>query len=188
MQRTAKKTVKTMVEQGNDYVITVKANQKSLYQRVCAISADCKPVSVYTRSEQAHHRQTQWSVEVFDCLAGIAKDWLGLQRLVRVQRQGTRNGKPYNQLSYYITSLATTARQFADGIRGHWGIENRLHWVKDVVLAEDDCPLKLGHAPQNWGLFRSWAINLFRLHGETSITKAQRRVAHDIDALFLLIH
>lgn len=187
MRRTAKKTVKTILEQGNDYVITIKANQKSLYHRVCAISADCTPVSVYAHTEHAHHRHTQWTVEVFDCLAGIAADWLGLRRFVRVQRQGTRNGKPYSQFSYYLTSLATTARQFADGIRGHWGIENRLHWVKDVVFKEDNCQLKLAHAPQNWGLFRSWALNLFRLHGEHSITKAQRRVAHDIDALFLLI-
>ncbi len=126
-------------------------------------------------------------MEVFDCLAGIAQDWLGLRRLIRVQRQGLRQGKPYHQVSYYISSVATTARQFAQAIRGHWGIENRLHWVKDVVFAEDECPLKQGHAPANWGLIRSWAINLFRLHGATSITKAQRRVAHDIDALLLLI-
>ena len=86
-----------------------------------------------------------------------------------VQRQGTRKGKPYTQCSDYITSLATTARQFAEGIRGHWGIENRLHWVKDVVFGEDDCRLKLAHAPQNWGLIRTWAVNLFSLRGETSI-------------------
>jgi predicted transposase YbfD/YdcC len=88
-------------------------------------------------------------VEVFDCLTGIAQDWLGLRRFIRVQRQGTRQGKPYTQCSYYITSLATTAQQFAAGIRGHWGIENRLHWVKDVIFREDDCPLKLADAPQN---------------------------------------
>ncbi|WP_181357470.1 hypothetical protein [Stenomitos frigidus] len=46
-------------------------------------------------------------MEVFDCLAGLAEDWLGLRRFVRVQRQGTRNGKPDTQVSYYITSLAT---------------------------------------------------------------------------------
>lgn len=168
-------------------MITVKGNQKSLHQRLCAISSDCTPVSVYHHSEQGHQRLTQRTVEVFDCLAGIAKDWLGLRRFVRVQRQGTRHAKPDTQVSYYITSLATSARQFAQGIRGHWGIENRLHWVKDVVFREDDCPLKLAHAPENWGLIRTWALNLFRLHGEVSITKAQRRVAHDINALFLLI-
>lgn len=158
-----------------------------MHQRLCAISSDCTPVSVYHHVEQGHQRLTERTVEVFDCLAGIAEDWLGLRRFVRVQRQGTRQGKLYTQSSYYITSLATTARQFAVGIRGHWGIENRLHWVKDVVFREDDCPLKLAHAPENWGLIRTWALNLFRLHGEVSITKAQRRVAHDIDALFLLI-
>jgi predicted transposase YbfD/YdcC len=123
--------------------MTVKANQKSLHQRLGAISRDCTPVSVYHHIEQGHQRLTQRTVEVFDCLAGIAEDWLGLRRCVRVHRHGTRKGKPYSQWSYYITSLATTAQQFAAGIRGHWGIENRLHWVKDVVLREDACPLKL---------------------------------------------
>lgn len=179
--------MKTIIEQGNDYVIALKANQKSLHQRVRVISQDCPPVSVYHSLEQGHHRGIEQTVEVFDCLAGIAKDWLGLRQWVRVHRQGTRQGKPYRQVSYYISSLATTARQFADGIRGHWGIENRLHWVKDVVFKEDACPLKLAHAPENWGLIRTWAINLFRLQGEPSITRAQRRVAHDLDALFLLI-
>ena len=115
MRLTAKNTIKTIIEQGDDYVITVKANQKLLYQRVCAITQDCMPVDVYVHSERGHHRLIQRTIEVFDCLAGIAQDWLGLRRLVRVQRQGTRNGKPYTQQSYYITSLATTARQFADG-------------------------------------------------------------------------
>jgi predicted transposase YbfD/YdcC len=105
---------------------------------------------------------------------------------VRVHRYGTGKGKPYSQWSYYITSLATTAH-FAAGIRGHWGIKNQLHWVKDVVLREEACPLKVAQAPQNWGLIRTWVVNLFRLNGEASITKAQRRVAHDIPALFLLI-
>lgn len=168
-------------------MITVKANQKLLQQRVSVISQQCPPVSVYRSLEQGHHRLVEQTVEVFDSLAGIAQDWLGLRRLVRVHRQGTRSGNPYSQTSYYISSLATTARQFADGIRGHWGIENRLHWVKDVVFREDDCPLKFGHAPENWGLIRTWVVNLFRLQGEPSITKAQRRVAHDLDAIFLLI-
>ena len=66
MQPTPKKTVKTMIEQGNDYVITV-ANQKSLHQRLRVISRDCPPVSVYHPSEQGHQRQTQRTVEVFDC-------------------------------------------------------------------------------------------------------------------------
>lgn len=75
--------------------------------------------------------------------------------MIRVQRQGMHDGKPYTQCSYYITSLATTARQFAQAIRGHWGIENRLHWVKDVVLGEDECRLKLAQAPQNCVYYQS---------------------------------
>lgn len=187
MHCTAKKTVETIIEQGNDYVITVKANQPSLHQHLCTISQSDKPVSVYQQSEHSHQRCIERTVEVFDNVSGIVENWVGVRRFIRVQRQGTRQGNPYQQVSYYLSSLATTARQFAEGIRGHWGIENRLHWVKDVVLGEDQCPLKHRNAPANWGLFRTWAVSLFRLHGEPSITKAQRRVAHDINALFLLI-
>lgn len=187
MHCTVKKTLKSITEQGNDYVVSVKANQKTLYRQLCAISNDAQPVSVYQHTEQNHGRCTTRTIEVFAALSGIAEDWSGVRRVVRVVRHGTRQSQPYHHVSYYLTSIATTARQFADGIRGHWGIENRLHWVKDVVLKEDGCPLKHGNAPGNWGLLRTWAISLFRVHGEKSITKALRRVAHDIDALFLLI-
>ncbi|NES25826.1 MAG: ISAs1 family transposase [Symploca sp. SIO3E6] len=77
------------------------------------------------------------TVSVFDDLRGISGEWVGLACLVKVERIGTRAGKPYQQLAYYISSKCLDAAQFAQGIRGHWGIENRLHWVKDVVLDED---------------------------------------------------
>jgi predicted transposase YbfD/YdcC len=87
----------------------------------------------------------------------------------------------------YISSLKTTAQEFARGIRGHWSIENCLHWVKDVVLNEDDSTIRLGNAPANLSVIRAIALNVLRRNGHTSITIAQRFLSHDIDKLLALV-
>jgi len=118
---------------------------------------------------------------------GIDLDWVGLPSLVQVERIGIRGGKPYQQTSYYISSLVTSALEFAQGIRGHWGIENRLHWVKDVLFREDAAPFKDYNAATNWSFIRTIAINIARMCGYDSLTKAERFLAHDIDKLFSLL-
>jgi predicted transposase YbfD/YdcC len=106
---------------------------------------------------------------------------------VKVERIGTRAGKPYEQVAYYISSLSLNAGQFAQGIRGHWGIENRLHWVKDVVLEEDSSRIRLGNAPANLSIIRSLAIAILRNNGYSSITTALRMIAHNLEQMFLLL-
>ena len=73
------------------------------------------------------------------------------------------------------------------GFATHWGIENRLHWVKDVIFGEDAAPFNNYNAATNWSILRTIAINLARKGGYDSLTKAERFLAHDIDKLFLLL-
>jgi predicted transposase YbfD/YdcC len=110
-----------------------------------------------------------------------------LARLVKVERLGTRAGKPYEQIAYYISSLSLNAAQFAQGIRGHWGIENRLHWIKDVVFEEDTSKIRLGNAPANLSMIRNLAIAILRYNGYSSITRAVRMIGHNLERIFLLI-
>lgn len=79
------------------------------------------------------------------------------------------------------------AQALAGVIRGHWQIENGLHWVKDAVLKEDACTTHTGKAPQNLALLRSLTVTLFRLAGHYSIKNALRRFAHDIPAILQLL-
>lgn len=104
--------------------------------------------------------------------------------MIRVDRNGIRDGKPFSETVFYISSLDLNASDFARRIRHHWHIENRLHWVKDVVLQEDDYPFCGGYAAANMGIIRTIALNLFRLNGFASITKAIRTLAHDLPRLF----
>ncbi|HEY9674875.1 MAG TPA: ISAs1 family transposase [Waterburya sp.] len=183
----SKKTLQLIIQSGNDYVVAVKANQKRLYQQIQLNTQQTTPISVDTSTERRSDRVTTRTVSVFDNLNDISSEWVGLKRLVKVERTGTRAGKPYEQVAYYISSLSLHAAQFAQGIRGHWGIENRLHWVKDVVLEEDSSTIRLGNAPANLSIIRSLAIALLRSNGYSSITTAMRMIAHNLEQMFLLL-
>lgn len=138
-------------------------------------------------SRKCGARSTCRIVNVFTDLDGIDLDWVGLQSLVQVERIGIRSGKQYLQTNYYISSLVSRAITFADGIRGHWGIENCLHWVKDVIAGVDAAPFNNYNAATNWSLIRTIAVNVARMCGYDSLTKAERFLAHDIDKLFSLL-
>jgi predicted transposase YbfD/YdcC len=184
------------VESGNDYVIAVKGNQKHLYRQIQLTTEQAIPISVDITTERRSGRVTTRTVSVFDELTGINCEWVGLARLVKVERTGTRAGQPYEQIAYYISSLNLHAAQFAQGIRGHWGIENRLHWVKDVVLQEDSSRMRHGNAPANLSIIRSLAISfagalraiaILRYNGYSSITTAVRMIGHNLEQIFRLI-
>ena len=102
----------------------------------------------------------------------------------------------YHQVAYYISSLESSAIDFAYGIRGHWGIENRLHGVKDVVFGEDRSLIRQGNAPANRSLILAIAkrcceaqiaLNVLPRNGYSSITSAQRFLSNDLDKLFSLV-
>ncbi len=176
--------MKQIIDSGNDYVIAVKANQPHLYNQIRKNIKLSPPTSTNTTIERVSDRLTQRRVSVFDNLENISTDWVGLKSLVRVERFGTRAGKPYQETAYYISSLALPASDFAQGIRGHWDIENRLHWIKDVVFDEDSSQMIDGYAAANFSIVRSFVINLLRHNGFDSLTRAIRHCAHDIKLLF----
>lgn len=142
------------------------------------------PSSVDCQTQRTRDRQTQRTVSVLDTIAGIDTTWVGVQRLIRVQRAGSRANKPFEQTVYYISSLSLDAVGFAAHIQQHWHIENRLHWTKDLVLQEDEAPLCDGYAPANFSIVRTIALNLFRQAGFDSITKGLRHLSHDVRRLF----
>jgi predicted transposase YbfD/YdcC len=181
---TPKKTVGQIIASGNDYLIAVKPNQPKLFHEIAHPFEPAPVLSVHSEQEKTRDRQTQRTVMVIDTVAGIDPDWVGVQRLIRVQRSGTRANKPYEETVFYISSLSLDATGFAQRIRAHWHIENRLHWPKDVVLKEDASPLCDGYAPVNFSIVRTISMNLFRKGGFDSITKAIRLLAHDIRRLF----
>lgn len=108
-------------------------------------------------------------------------DWPGLAQVCRLERTTVRKGQQTVEVQYAISSLP---RQRADAAtllkswQGHWGIENRLHWVRDVSFGEDKCQVKLGSGPENLAAFRNAAISLLRLAGVQEIAPTLRDFAY----------
>ena len=107
-----------------------------------------------------------------------------MQRVIQVKRCGTRVQKPVDETVFYLSSQALDATRFGGQTRDHWQVENGLHWVKDVVLQEDNAPLCDGHALTNFAIVRTIVVNLFRANGFASITKEICQLAHDVCRLF----
>lgn len=176
-----KKTVKLIQAQGNDYVISVKANQKTLYQQLQYLAQTEAVFSVHLDAERTRNRQTQRVVSVFPLPDPLKAIWSGAQLGVEVIRSGTRQGEPYWERRYYLTSWTQTADALQARIRAHWGIENPLHWVKDVVLGEDQSSIAARPAATLMAMIRNLVITLFRRAGHASITTAIDRFSNDLN-------
>lgn len=163
----------------------VKGNQKNLHKALVEVTREHKPIDFYQQSERGHSRWEHRRVLVFDQLEGCAKKWTDLTRLICVQRWGTRDHKFYSCTHYYISDLAYTAYTFAALVRGHWSIENQLHWPKDMMLNEDKAKQRYGHTPANWSMVRNIFVNVARKLGFASIATAKRSLANQPQKVLL---
>ena len=98
---------------------------------------------------------------------------------------GTVAGQTSQETSYYLLSGTPTARSFADAVRGHWGIENCVHWVLDVTFGEDGSRIRTGDAPQNFAVLRHIALNLLRREASAG-SIASKRFRAALDENYLL--
>ncbi len=180
-----KKTVAIIVNSGNEYLLQVKANQKHLLKQTKENISQNAPVDTYTEEEKSRGRTERRHVELYHSIKGISPDWLKLKALVYVRRSGYRKDTGhYEQEHFYITSLDTkNAKLIAGGIRGHWSIENCLHYVKDVHFKEDACGFYVGQAVEIQSLLQNIAINIYRSLGFKSIKRATIRFANKVKEL-----
>ena len=108
----------------------------------------------------------------------VGEAWPHLQQVCRLERQRVVKGKKQVAVSYAISSLPATdadARRLLSLSRGHWGIENRLHWVRDVTFDEDRSQVRTGAAPQVLAGLRNLVISLVRRAGHSNVAAALRR-------------
>jgi len=128
----------------------------------------------------------------------IQKTWTNLKRFISVEKsvsqKGTANTKQAKQVittesvSYRISDVTSlSAQEFAQGIRGHWGIENRTHWVKDVNFKEDNNGIKNDNGAVNMALFNTISLNYLRQNIDDSIKNAQIIFGQNVKELFLTI-
>ena len=124
------------------------------------------------RSGRWEHRRLQASTRLAD-----TSDWPGLAQVCRLVRTTRQGGVETTEIDYVITSVPrhqATAAQLLAWWRGHWGIENRSHYVRDVTFQEDACRIRNGDAPQNLAALRNAIISMLRLEGYTNVAQGLR--------------
>ncbi len=171
-------TAQYVIGRGGHYVFTVKANQGGLFRRCKALPwADIRAV---TTLDRGHGRRVRRTIKV--AAAPAVLDFAGAVQVAQIRRTRTHSGKKTVEVVYVITSMTSAEAppaQLAAWVQGHWGIENRLHRVRDVVFDEDRSAVRTGHAPRVMAILRSTAISVLRLTGTTCIAAATRHHARD---------
>jgi predicted transposase YbfD/YdcC len=174
-----------IVDAGGDYVMLVKDNQPQLRADIATVFA-LPPLAGETRTAAAtvdsgHGRIEQRRLQTSDILVGYS-DWPGLAQVFQLERQviKKKTGEVREEAVAGVTSLAperADATRLLALVRGHWHIENKSHWVRDVTFDEDRSQVRCGHIPQVMAALRNTTIGLMRWAGETNIAAACRRFA-----------
>jgi len=164
-------------EKGGHWLFRLKGNQPELQAGVALWFED--PVSPPAIVRQRHRHGDRLEVRELAVSSDLNEwaQWPGLAQVGRLTYLRRRKGETTLETSYLITSLSpqqATPAQLLHLVRGHWGIENRLHWVRDVTFDEDRCQIRTGAAPQVMAALRNLVIGVFRLSGVRNIAAALR--------------
>ena len=174
-RRTRTGTAEWIRSRGAHYVLTVKSNRLGLKRELEKLP--WKDVPAVSSVDTGHGRRVRRTVQAVEAPAQV--DFPGAAQVVRIRRTRTVKGRKHVEVVHLICSLPMDQAQpeaIASWARGHWTIENRLHWVRDVVFDEDRHQLRTANGPQIMAALRNLAISLIRLlHGPRAPIAATTR-------------
>jgi predicted transposase YbfD/YdcC len=175
-----------IVAAGGDYLFIVKANQPTLLQEITHLFGEPKASASMRSAQQTgqHGGRTEirqlWASAELGAYLRDEFSWTGAEQVAKVRRQVIQKGRTFQEERYVLTSLSARRATPADLltlVRGHWSIENRLHYVRDVTLGEDANQTRKDSAPQVLAALRNAVLNLLRAAGHNNIAAALRQFA-----------
>jgi predicted transposase YbfD/YdcC len=195
---TQKEIISSILEQGGDYLLTVKHNQGTLYAQIDqTFSVDDEnefkdaPYDYAKKVEKSHGR-----IEIRECWVTSDPEyidyinpegsWQKLRSLAIVKATRVIEAEASSQIRFFISSVKSGATRMMQLIRNHWEVENKLHWSLDVSFNEDNSRVRTGHAPENLALIRKMALNLLRQDKTKKCGAKTKRMLCAIDTNFLL--
>ena len=167
-----KETAEKIINNGGDYVLQLKANQKSFYEDVYAMFDDkymdetdknCE-YEIYKTEEKSHgriERRTCYVLNEIAFFTDYLANWKGLKKIFAVVREVEKDNKVTKEISCYLSSKNTTAENLLSYTRKHWEIES-MHHILDVTYDEDRCKLLSQRAQENLNIFRKMGISIHK--------------------------
>ena len=185
-----------IVEQGADYILSLKGNQGDLHQDAealfnWALKTQFKdiPHEYHQTLDKGHGRIEIRRHYLLGSVEHLlhAERWCGLKRVGMIESERRIDSQPTTlERRYYLLSLEGDVQRFATAVRSHWGIENQLHWCLDVAFDEDQSRIRSGHAPENMTLMRKIALNLLAKESSVKVGKKAKRLKAGWDNDYLL--
>lgn len=174
-----KKTAIAIRRQEADYLLTVKKNQPALHGELSEAFLEygkrgyqVPGLRRHVTKEKNRGRDELREYYVAPAPSHLKATWKDIQSIGMVCRQRTENGVVQKETMFFISSLPPRVRKLAKHLRGHWGIENSLHWVLDVTFREDDSRIRKGNGPEIASMFRKIALNI--LQRDTTVKSSLR--------------
>jgi predicted transposase YbfD/YdcC len=180
---------KTVLKQGGDYVLALKKNQGKLFKAVERCFARKGERDTAERLEEATHdrRERRRATIMRDTKLADQHNFPGITAIGRITSwrrcKGSSADKPF--VRYYILSKYVSAKKLLEIVRSHWSVENQMHWILDVVFAEDANRARKDAAPENLAVLRRLALNLLQAHPEPISMRRKINAAAWDDAFFL---
>jgi predicted transposase YbfD/YdcC len=182
---TQKEIASQIIAQKGDYLLALKRNHKNLYKEVTDYCNDLinrgEPLA-YSSIETGHGRIEERQYWV---LPYKQEEWTGLKSIVMVKSSRKQQEQVSTESRFYLSSLVAEGQDLAEYVRGHWGIENNLHWSLDVTFREDESRKRKGHSAQNFALLRKFVLSILKQDSSKSSLK-NKRLRAGWDDQFLL--
>jgi predicted transposase YbfD/YdcC len=185
-----------VVDQKADYVLAVKDNQPSLYAAIRDFfteHVEDEWQSILHRRHETHDKDHGRVDDRYYYLAKLPEDfplkekWPGLKAIgMAVRVTEYKDGRASDDVRYYITSRYTSGQRFAQAVRGHWGVENALHWQLDVTFQEDQCRIRKGNADANFSLLRRASLSLLKNNRSQKVGVKNKRLCAAWDETYLM--
>lgn len=183
---------KQIIDQGGNYALALKGNQRSLHTDVRDFLDDpATPTQSSGLLIEADHGRVETRIAIIsDDVSWLEENhnWPGLKAIGKINRSREIDGKTTSETAYYLLSTAVTPERFAQIARSHWAIENSLHWCLDVIMNEDQARARMDNAPHNLAVLRHLALNAVRKDpGKGSLRVKLKRAAWNNEYLNKLL-